>query len=448
MSKRLTIDDIRNYVKANTKCELISTEYKDYHSKLIFTCDECGKEFTTTFGNFTFGKTKCNDCKGHKSTREKQSLSYDYVYRYIKDKNCELISKEYINSNTKLEIKCGECNNTFFITFTQFKKLKKFSCPDCRRKYNFEYVKNYIESHSNCILLSTEYNTENEDLRLRCSCGNEFYVCFTRFRRNNKRQCNECSDWKRWDIDSIRDYVTKNTNCKLLSTEYSGKDGKIRLQCECGNEFETLMNSFFKGNKRQCNECGHKSTGLKTRLSHDEVAEYIRDFGCELLSKYKGSGFNLRIKCGTCGKEFTCTWDNFKKKPVKACPKCTGHESAGEKTFEKLLKEYKIKFKKQYTFDDCRDKDLLRFDFCLKFKKKIILVEIDGENHRKAIEWYGGEEAFQGVVRRDKIKNNYCKNNNIPLIRIEYNSHGKIEYFTELCKNEIKNILLLTQSTT
>lgn len=44
----------------------------------------------------------------------------------------------------------------------------------------------------------------------------------------------------------------------------------------------------------------------------------------------------------------------------------------------------------------------------------------DGKQHFEAITYFGGIKAFEENLIRDKIKNEYCKNNNIHLIRISY----------------------------
>lgn len=47
---------------------------------------------------------------------------------------------------------------------------------------------------------------------------------------------------------------------------------------------------------------------------------------------------------------------------------------------------------------------------------------------------FDGQKGFEDRKRKDEIKNNYCKENNIPLIRISY-----LEFNYE--NNNIRNIL-------
>jgi len=49
-----------------------------------------------------------------------------------------------------------------------------------------------------------------------------------------------------------------------------------------------------------------------------------------------------------------------------------------------------------------------------------MLIEYDGIQHFKPIKYFGGEEKFKFQQKTDFIKNEYCKNNNIKLLRIPY----------------------------
>lgn len=63
----------------------------------------------------------------------------------------------------------------------------------------------------------------------------------------------------------------------------------------------------------------------------------------------------------------------------------------------------------------------LRFDFyVIQDNGKNYIIEYDGAQHFQSIEWFGGEPGLEKRKIRDAVKNNYCKKNNIPLIRIPY----------------------------
>jgi hypothetical protein len=60
---------------------------------------------------------------------------------------------------------------------------------------------------------------------------------------------------KRWTIDKIKAFVEKNSDSKLLSTEYHGFSQKLLFQCSCGNKFEKTFTKFNKNEQRKCDVC-------------------------------------------------------------------------------------------------------------------------------------------------------------------------------------------------
>ena|SRR5579859_5559762 len=82
--------------------------------------------------------------------------------------------------------------------------------------------------------------------------------------------------------------------CKLLESFYINVKTKIRYICKCGNESVTTFGHFQQG--KRCSYCaGNK------KLSYDEVAEYFKNNGCELLGKeYKNANSRMKYKC-LCG---------------------------------------------------------------------------------------------------------------------------------------------------
>lgn len=99
-------------------------------------------------------------------------------------------------------------------------------------------------------------------------------------------------------------------------------------------------------------------------------------------------------------------------------------QSYGEFKIEEFLIINKIHYIKEHTFDTCKNIKNLRFDFYLPSLN--ICVEYDGEQHFIAYSLYGGENALNITKKHDKIKNKWCKNNKIKLIRIPYNKKRKI----------------------
>lgn len=104
------------------------------------------------------------------------------------------------------------------------------------------------------------------------------------------------------------------------------------------------------------------------------------------------------------------------------CINCSQTQSSYERLFEEYLINKKYKYKKEYRFNDCRDEKPLPFDFyIIPFD---CLVEIDGQQHFEPTKFDGNidiaNKKFALQQKHDNIKNNYCKNKDIPLLRLPY----------------------------
>jgi len=101
------------------------------------------------------------------------------------------------------------------------------------------------------------------------------------------------------------------------------------------------------------------------------------------------------------------------------CPRCCN--SRGELLIYKYLSSNSIEHIQQYTYKNCKNILCLRFDFYLPNYN--ILIEFNGLQHYKPINFFGGKKAFKKQVKKDNIKKKYCKDNNITLIIIRYDQN-------------------------
>lgn len=101
----------------------------------------------------------------------------------------------------------------------------------------------------------------------------------------------------------------------------------------------------------------------------------------------------------------------------------------------------KIKFKRQKTFPDCINTNKLRFDVYVYFGSSTLrfIIEFDGSQHFQPTKKFGGEARYKTRVESDNIKNKYCIDNNIPILRISYKEMSNIELILKLYLNLIKN---------
>ena len=92
-----------------------------------------------------------------------------------------------------------------------------------------------------------------------------------------------------------------------------------------------------------------------------------------------------------------------------------------------ILDKYNLEYEDQKTFEGCVGKNKLRYDYYLQLNGKEYCIETDGLQHEIPIDKFGGIKEFEKRKRYDEIKNNYCKDNNIELIRIKQKEYKDME---------------------
>ena len=58
-------------------------------------------------------------------------------------------------------------------------------------------------------------------------------------------------------------------------------------------------------------------------------------------------------------------------------------------------------------------------------------IEYDGEQHFRPVDYFGGEKTLSDIIFRDEIKNKYCINNKIYLLRIQSKDFKNIKTILE-----------------
>ena len=145
------------------------------------------------------------------------------------------------------------------------------------------------------------------------------------------------------------------------------------------------------------------------------------------LYKYRGEGSNKRMiwlcQCD-CGNFTEVVSVDFQSGHSKSCGCLKSH---GELKVKNLLIENNIPFETEKQFPNCiysKKNTKPRFDF---YVNNQYLIEYDGRQHFQADKsGWNTEESLEITQNRDKFKNQWCKENHIPLIRIPYTHYDNL----------------------
>ena len=251
MSKKLTYDFVKDYIEnKHPGCKLMSDKYVNSKTKLDIVCEN-GHIFSVCFNSITNMNSWCPVCAGLKKH------NYESVKEFIENRHpgCKLISTEYVNSKTKLDIVCE--NGHEFSTCHDNIHQNKW-CGYCSRnkKLTHKFVKEFIENkHSGCKLASQEYINSTELLSIKCENGHEFSMAYAYVQQN--QWCPECMVGRRKQT-CIEKYghsnPMQNTEIALKqarkvnnpSTKIHWKTGEI-LDCQGG--WEPLVIDYLNVNQ-------------------------------------------------------------------------------------------------------------------------------------------------------------------------------------------------------
>jgi len=120
--------------------------------------------------------------------------------------------------------------------------------------------------------------------------------------------------------------------------------------------------------------------------------------------------------------------------------------SMGHIRVTKCLEAYGVDYQEEKTFSDLKHKSYLRYDVYFMALGVQIVIEYDGSQHVNAVDVWGGTEGLTGTELRDKLKNDYCRDNGIILMRVssKKNVENTLEsFFAKLIFSAIYSLGLL-----
>lgn len=362
-----------------------------------------------------------------------KKLNYKAIKEKLKNEyEVELLSKTYKNCRQKL-IYMDKDGYMYYSSWENISQGKRCSLADKRNIFAIRNIKNYIKVNN----ISTELVSEKyeKELVFKCKCGIIFKRSWDKFNQISQVCC-KCALKARGlnhrnDIKPMYDLFL-NKGYTLNGDIHHSTE---KIDCFDKNGYRGMLSYHRLSQGDTFDRFSFKNPYLKYNIEHFMCQN---DCTAKLLSIQKRNKFSnsfLHLKCN-CGNTYKTIWSTFAYYQVFRCPICSKKQSKYASLTEEYLKSKHINYQKEYSFDDCKSISKLFFDFALFINGAFILVEVDGQYHFK--DYYGD---LQSQLERDEIKNRYCKEHNIPLIRIPYWEYKKDNYKHILNKEIYKYII-------
>lgn len=339
-------------------------------------------------------------------------------YDYLDD-----IEPSEVRPTTSLTYRHNLCGNTFTKRVKSFEDGQRCICEKTKN-YKQELYRDFKGEYT----LTEDIKEMHHKVTYRhTTCGKEFKATPSNFEQGLCPHCRKGVQFKKDVENQVGDEY------KIVS-EFKNHGRKVQIKhVKCGHTFEMLPKTFLRGGR--CPQCRvRKSPNHAIKERYKDDVKYKTDGEYEVLEDYVLGATPIRHRHSECGHEFKVAPTNFKQ--GSRCPQCGGFK--GELGVAKHLTLRDLEYMTQVSFKDLKYKGNLRYDFAIIKNNKIdALIEFDGEQHYRPIEFFGGDEAFKKQQFKDKLKTNYARDNGIPLIRIRFDEYDILDFILDTKLKEL-----------
>lgn len=278
-------------------------------------------------------------------------------------------------------------------------------------KYKYKTTEDFIKNSKSIHGDKYDYSESiyiNAKTKIKIICKE--HGVFNQTPRNHIRgyNCPKCSGrFMDKDYFIMKSKEIHNNRYDYQDITYTNNQTKVGIICPTHGIFQQKPKDHLLG--KGCPKCGGKNINTddfirNAKSIHGDKYDYSE-------TNYISAKTKIKIICKEHG-IFNQTPNSHLN--GKGCPNCK--LSKGEEEIKTLLDGKGITYIQQHRFSDCKNIRTLPFDFYLPNHNTCI--EFQGGQHIKPINFFGGEKSFRITLICDEIKNNYCIDKRINLIKI------------------------------
>ena len=316
------------------------------------------------------------------------------------------------------------CGKIFESNATDIKRKHKTSCGCAKHKKRPNRIKNLVgQKFGRLTVIELLPDIRPVRYLCKCECGKYATVSGGNLQSGEVISCGCASHEK-----GPRQNLVGQKFGRLLVLECCKERKRQQIvwkcRCDCGKITYVDTAHLNNGKTKSCG-CLQKEA-LQPFLYKEENLSGQKFGKLLVLDRTKRDKNNniMRLCQCECGEKIWAYGSNLKRGFTKSCGKCI--KSNGEESVKNILNQMNVHFEQEKAFDNCRNPKTnkkLRFDFYLPDYNTCI--EYDGEQHFKESNMCS--DSLSDRQYRDGIKNKFCKDNNIKLIRIPYTDFNKID---------------------
>ena len=282
----------------------------------------------------------------------------------------------------------------------------------------------------------TKNGTRKPRCLCKCVCGKEIAVDISILKRQKIKSCgckNNHSHEIRHDVSGER------FGSLIALTRYVDKKrNKVyyKCQCDCGQITDVAFSNLLAGTTKSCGCQQHTGETHATGYEGEKIGNLTL---IKRLDTKQNGCYEWLCHCD-CGKTIVKSRAKLKQSLYPSCG-CVS-ESNGEHKISDFLSKNNVTYIYNKTINDFYPQNELRkwntrFDFLIiKDAHIVLIIEYDGNQHFMPIKkWHKDSFGYERCVILDSAKNDFCKKQQIPLVRIKYTQANKIESILSFALN-------------
>lgn len=383
----------------------------------------------------------------HKEIKmNKRDLFITYMEEKFPNKYNYSLVGEVKNVKTVVKLICNGCDEILEKTVNGHMYS---GCLNCYNKHRTEILRTYdfsdfetsiVEKYGNNRFLLDETTFKNYHTKTKivcCVCGETYYKTPSALLGTSIIPCEKC-ELNRKQINFIEaSEKLFNGIYDYSEVVYVGSKQKVKIWCKvCEKYFYQSPNQHLHGPKNGggCPICSLNSRSEQQIIPVEEFISRSKLVHSDTFLyddiEYFGMSTYAKITCRIHG--------NFKIDPHmhianrRGCPICNC-KSNWVKEIHRFLIDKNIKYTTEHTYDDCRLKFKLPFDFAIvdELNNVVGLVEYQGKQHSRMSDWSKDMnkniEEYERLMKTDAIKREYTFRNEIPFLDIWHYEKDKLE---------------------